>query len=61
MLLDRCPWYIVGPILGLGVVMIGLRATVNSPLGAAGVTLQRMLAARKNVAPHMPAPAAIGL
>ena len=32
MLLDRCPWYIAGPIFG--VVIIGLRATVNKPLGA---------------------------
>jgi hypothetical protein len=34
MLLERCPWYIAGPILG--VVIIGLRATVNKPLGALG-------------------------
>jgi hypothetical protein len=34
MLLDRCPWYIAGPVLGL--VIIGLRATVNRPLGALG-------------------------
>ena len=34
MLLDRCPWYIAGPVLG--VVIIGLRATVNKPLGALG-------------------------
>jgi uncharacterized membrane protein YedE/YeeE len=34
MLLDRCPWYIAGSLLG--VVMIGLRATVNKPLGALG-------------------------
>jgi uncharacterized protein len=32
MLLDRCPWYLAGPLLG--VVIIGLRATVNKPLGA---------------------------
>jgi uncharacterized membrane protein YedE/YeeE len=32
--LDRCPWYIGGPVLGL--VIIGLRATVNKPLGALG-------------------------
>ena len=32
--LDRCPWYIAGPVLGL--VIIGLRATVNKPLGALG-------------------------
>ena len=34
MWLDRCPWYIAGPVLGL--VIIGLRATVNRPLGALG-------------------------
>ena len=34
MWLDRCPWYIAGPLLG--VVIIGLRATVNRPLGALG-------------------------
>jgi uncharacterized membrane protein YedE/YeeE len=34
MLLDRCPWYIAGAVLGL--VIIGLRATVNRPLGALG-------------------------
>jgi hypothetical protein len=34
MLLDRCPWYIAGPILGA--LIIGLRATANKPLGALG-------------------------
>src|SRR5882762_8384153 len=34
MLLDRCPWYIAGPLLG--VVIIGLRVLVNNPLGALG-------------------------
>jgi uncharacterized membrane protein YedE/YeeE len=34
MWLDRCPWYIAGPLLGM--VIIGLRATVNRPLGALG-------------------------
>lgn len=34
MLLERCPWYIAGPILGA--LIIGLRATVNKPLGALG-------------------------
>lgn len=34
MLLDRCPWYIAGPILGA--LIVGLRATVNKPLGALG-------------------------
>jgi hypothetical protein len=31
MLLDRCPWYVAGPMLG--VVIIALRAMVNRPLG----------------------------
>jgi uncharacterized membrane protein YedE/YeeE len=34
MLPDRCPWYIAGPILGA--VIIGLRVTINKPLGALG-------------------------
>jgi uncharacterized membrane protein YedE/YeeE len=34
MLLNRCPWYIAGPLLAF--VIIGLRATVNRPLGALG-------------------------
>ena len=34
MRLDRCPWYIAGPIIG--VVIVGLRAAVNKPLGALG-------------------------
>ena len=34
MRLDRCPWYIAGPVLGF--LIIGLRATVNRPLGALG-------------------------
>lgn len=32
MTLDRCPWYIAGPLLG--VVIVGLRALLNQPLGA---------------------------
>ena len=34
MLLDRCPWYIAGPVLG--VVIIGVGATVNKPVGGLG-------------------------
>ena len=34
MTLDRCPWYIAGPLLGL--VIVGLRALLNKPLGALG-------------------------
>lgn len=34
MILERCPWYVAGPILGL--LIVGLRATVNKPLGALG-------------------------
>jgi hypothetical protein len=34
MLLDRCSWYIAGPVLGM--LIIGLRALVNKPLGALG-------------------------
>ena len=32
--MTRCPWYIAGPLLGL--LMVGLRATVNKPFGALG-------------------------
>ena len=34
MLLERCPWYIAGPILGA--VIVALRIAVNRPLGALG-------------------------
>jgi uncharacterized membrane protein YedE/YeeE len=30
----RCPWYVAGPLLGL--LIVGLRATLNKPLGALG-------------------------
>lgn len=30
----RCPWYIAGPLVGL--IIVGLRATLNRPLGAVG-------------------------
>jgi uncharacterized protein len=34
MWLERCPWYVAGPILGA--LIIALRAAVNRPLGALG-------------------------
>jgi uncharacterized membrane protein YedE/YeeE len=34
MLLERCPWYVAGPLMGL--VIVGLRATLNKPFGALG-------------------------
>ena len=34
MFASRCPWYIAGPLLGLLIVI--LRAAVNTPLGALG-------------------------
>ena len=34
MTMARCPWYIAGPLLGM--VIVGLRAAVNKPLGALG-------------------------
>ncbi len=34
MFLARCPWYLAGPLLG--VLIVGLRAAVNKPLGALG-------------------------
>ena len=34
MTLDRCPWYVAGPIIGL--IIVVLRATLNRPFGALG-------------------------
>jgi uncharacterized membrane protein YedE/YeeE len=34
MMLARLPWYVAGPLIGL--LMIGLRATLNKPFGALG-------------------------
>jgi uncharacterized membrane protein YedE/YeeE len=50
MLLDRCPWYIAGPVLGF--LIIGLRATVNRPLGALGGFI--------DVTEHVTRPATLG-
>jgi uncharacterized membrane protein YedE/YeeE len=30
----RCPWYVAGPLIGL--IIVGLRLTLNRPFGAAG-------------------------
>jgi uncharacterized membrane protein YedE/YeeE len=34
MLIERCPWYVAGPLIGLCIV--ALRAMVNRPFGALG-------------------------
>ena len=34
MTVERCPWYIAGPLLGL--LIVGLRAVMNKPFGALG-------------------------
>lgn len=34
MMLERCPWYIAGPLFGF--LVIGLRAALNKPFGAIG-------------------------
>lgn len=34
MLLERCPWYIAGPLLGL--LLVAFRAALNKPFGALG-------------------------
>jgi uncharacterized membrane protein YedE/YeeE len=34
MTLDRCPWYVAGPLMGL--LIVGLRAVLNKPFGALG-------------------------
>jgi len=35
---DRVPWYVVGP--GLGLLIVGLFAIANQPLGASGAYIQ---------------------
>lgn len=47
MTLDRCPWYIAGPLLGL--VIVSLRALLNKPLGALGgyIALTQGVGARR--------------
>jgi len=32
MLLERCPWYVAGPMLGL--LLVAFRAALNKPVGA---------------------------
>jgi uncharacterized protein len=34
MAVDRCPWYVAGPLFGL--LIVGLRAVLNKPFGALG-------------------------
>lgn len=34
MLLERCPWYVAGPLLGL--LIVAFRAAINRPFGALG-------------------------
>src|SRR5947209_199549 len=34
LVMERCPWYIAGPLLGL--LIVGLRAFLNKPFGALG-------------------------
>jgi len=34
MAIDRCPWYLAGPLFGL--LIVGLRAALNKPFGALG-------------------------
>jgi uncharacterized membrane protein YedE/YeeE len=57
-------WTVAGTCPGPVAAMIGEGRLVGVPVVVgllAGVTLQRMLAARKNVEAHIPAPAAAGL
>ena len=57
-------WTVAGTCPGPVAAMIGEGRLVGVPVVVGllvGVTLQRMLAARKNVEAHMPAPAAAGL
>lgn len=38
---DRIPWYVAGPLLGL--LVVGLYALVNRPLGASGAYVQVLM------------------
>jgi uncharacterized membrane protein YedE/YeeE len=50
MFVERCPWYIAGPILG-GLI-VAIRVTVNKPLGALGGYI--------DVANHLAHPSRLG-
>jgi uncharacterized membrane protein YedE/YeeE len=51
MVLDRCPWYVAGPLIGL--ILVVFRAALNKPFGALGgyidVVEQRGLLSRLGV------------
>jgi uncharacterized membrane protein YedE/YeeE len=49
MTLDRCPWYVAGPLFGL--LIVGLRAALNKPFGALGGYIDLATARRANAAP----------
>jgi uncharacterized membrane protein YedE/YeeE len=48
MSLDRCPWYIAGPLVGL--LVVGLRAALNKPFGALGGYIELAESARNSKA-----------
>ena len=50
MMASRCPWYIAGPLLGL--LIVGLRAAVNKPLGALGGYIDIVDGATRTHCPH---------
>ena len=50
-MLERAPWYIAGPIIGL--VIVALRATVNKPFGALGGYI--------DIVEHVRTPRALGV
>jgi uncharacterized membrane protein YedE/YeeE len=43
---DRIPWYVAGPALGL--LVVGLYAVANQPLGASGAYVQTAKAVRRH-------------
>ena len=49
MLLERCPWYVAGPLLGL--VLVFFRAALNKPFGALGGFIE--IVDKKSVLPQI--------
>ena len=58
MAIDRCPWYVAGPLFGL--LIVGLRAVLNKPFGALGGYID-LAAARSSPRPGFRIPMLLGI
>jgi uncharacterized protein len=58
MAVDRCPWYVAGPLFGL--LIVGLRAVLNKPFGALGGYID-LATARSPVRPRFRIPMLLGI